>query len=79
MFAQGRETLQTRVPRVDIMLASYEAVVQDLSALQGLPWEAVVLDLRSETVLFTPPRDRLGRLLLLLMINSESLTEHSQN
>jgi len=34
------------VPRIDVMLASYEAVVQDLSALQRLPWEAIVLDLR---------------------------------
>ena len=61
LSAQGRETLQTRVPRVDVMLASYEAVVQDLSALQGIPWEALVLDLRSDHSLCRTPTDRLER------------------
>ena len=31
---------------MDVMLASYESVVQDISALQTIRWDALVLDLR---------------------------------
>lgn len=41
---------QERIPRVDVMLASYESVVQDISALQAIRWDALVLDLRSGLV-----------------------------
>lgn len=36
-----------RLPRADIILASYEALVQDVAELSALQFETVVLDLRA--------------------------------
>eukprot|EP00798_Chlamydomonas_sp_ICE-L_P023659 gene23659-9190_t len=45
-FLKGRDPIRERVPKVDLLFASYSALQQGLAAMGAVHWEAVVLDLR---------------------------------